>query len=224
MGGTLTWRIRVLDDKNYGPATGVYVYVVLPPGVQVVSATTDRGPGCVSSGAGTLRCNLDWLSSDAPYGNVTVVSNVTAAGELVLTCDGGVFAGGFESVQQLADVEGEHAAAGRAADAPKPPVVVKPAFGAPLTLPKTAAAGKKFVFTLAVKRSDTGAPLTAGTMVADPTLAGKLLKHVESFKAGKARLAFVVPKTAKGKLIKIKIRITTPGAKSTTKIYAYKVN
>jgi hypothetical protein len=53
--------------------------------VQVVSATTDRGPGCVSSGQGTLRCNLDWLSSDAPYGNITIVSNVKAAGELVLT-------------------------------------------------------------------------------------------------------------------------------------------
>ena len=32
-----------------------------------------------------LRCSLDWLSSDAPYGNVTLVTNVTAADELVLT-------------------------------------------------------------------------------------------------------------------------------------------
>ena len=85
VGGTITWRLRVLDDRNYGPATGVYVDITLPPGVQVVSATADRGPGCVSSGAGKLRCNLDWLSSDAPYANIVVVTNVTAAGELVLT-------------------------------------------------------------------------------------------------------------------------------------------
>ena len=59
-------------------------------------------------------------------------------------------------------------------------------------------------------------------MVADPTVAGKLLKHAESFKAGKARLTFVVPKTAKGKFLKIKIRITASG-QTTTRLYTYKV-
>ncbi len=84
VGGTLTWRLRVLDDKNYAPASGVYVDVTLPAGAQVGSTSSDRGPGCKSTGTGMLRCSLDWLSSDAPYGNIVIVTNVPQAGEIVL--------------------------------------------------------------------------------------------------------------------------------------------
>jgi hypothetical protein len=59
-------------------------------------------------------------------------------------------------------------------------------------------------------------------MACTPAVAGKLVKHAESFKAGKARLTFVVPKTAKGKLLKITIKITS-GAQATTRLYSYKV-
>ena len=59
-------------------------------------------------------------------------------------------------------------------------------------------------------------------MVCDPTVAGKLIRHVEWFKAGKARLSLVVPKTAKGKQLKVKIKITASG-QTTTRLYAYKV-
>ena len=112
--------------------------------------------------------------------------------------------------------------------APKPtptptPTVVKPVFGAVVTVPAKPVAGKKVVFTLAVNRSDTGAPLTTGTMVCDPSVAGKVLKHAESFTAGKAKLAFVVPKTAKGKLLKVKVKIVT-GTQSATKVVTYKVS
>ena len=62
----------------------------------------------------------------------------------------------------------------------------------------------------------------AGRMVADPTVNGKLVKHAESFKAGKARLTFVVPRTAKGKLLKIKLRISASG-QTTTRLYTYNV-
>ena len=72
------------NDKNYGPATGVYVNVTLPSGVQVVAMSADRGPGCKTTSATTVRCDLDWLSSDAPYGNIVIVTNVTASGQLVL--------------------------------------------------------------------------------------------------------------------------------------------
>ena len=41
-------------------------------------------------------------------------------------------------------------------------------------------AGKKVVFTLAVTRSDTGAPLTTGKMICDPSYTGIVLKHAES--------------------------------------------
>ncbi len=106
--------------------------------------------------------------------------------------------------------------------APAQPVVIKPVFGSATTAPSRPVAGKRLVFTLAVNRSDTGAPLTTGRMVCDPSIAGVVLKHTESFKNGKARLSLVIPKTAKGKLLKVSIKITS-GTKSATKIVTYKV-
>jgi len=49
---------------------------------------TDRGAGCKPLGE-ALRCSLDYLSNDSPVGNVTLVTNVTAAGELLLSAVGG---------------------------------------------------------------------------------------------------------------------------------------
>jgi hypothetical protein len=105
---------------------------------------------------------------------------------------------------------------------PPVPVAVSPVFGSVKTVPSKPVAGKKLVFALTVNRSDTGAPLTTGTITCDPSVAGKVLKHTESFKNGKARLALVVPKTAKGKLLKIKVKITNAG-QSATKVVTYKV-
>ena len=103
------------------------------------------------------------------------------------------------------------------------PTVVKPVFGTPKTVPAKLVAGKKVVFTLAVKRSDTGAPLTTGKMICDPSVSGKVVTHAESFKGGTAKLVFTVPKTAKGKLLKVKVTIVN-GKQSATKIVTYKVS
>ncbi len=221
VGGTITWRLRVRDDKTYGPATGVYVDLTLPTGVQVVSASTDRGPGCVSSGAGTLRCNLDWLSSDAPYGNLTVVTNVTSARELVLTATVGYAQADSDPSNNTLTLKA-NTPAPVAPTPPKPRAVVKPVLAQPLAQPLRPLAGKRFAFTLAVKRSDTGTPLTAGRMACDPTLAGKPIKHTESFTGGEARLSLVVPRAAKGKQLKVKIKITASG-QTATRLYTYKV-
>lgn len=102
------------------------------------------------------------------------------------------------------------------------PAVVKPVFGTVTMVPAKPVAGKKLVFTLAVKRSDTGAPLTTGRMVCDPSVAGVVIKHAESFTGGTAKLTFLVPKTAKGKLLKVKIKIVN-GTQSATKIVTVKV-
>ena len=220
VGGTITWRLRVSDDKTYGPATGVYVDVELPAGVVLVSAQADRGPGCASTGERKLRCSLDWLSSDAPYGNLMLVTTVTAAGELVLTATVGYAAADPTPADNTLVLKANTPVAPLL-----PPTVVekvKPVFGRVLAQPPVPLAGNRFTFTLAVKRSDTGAPLTKGRMVCDPSVAGKLIKHTESFKAGKARLSFVVPKTAKGKQLKIKIKIVS-GGQSSTRVLTFKV-
>ena len=61
----------------------------------------------------------------------------------------------------------------------------------------------------------------AGTVTAAPSVAGRVLKHAESFTAG-TKPAFVVPKTAKGKLLKVKVKIVN-GTQSATKVVTYKV-
>jgi hypothetical protein len=111
--------------------------------------------------------------------------------------------------------------------APKPtpvpaPAVVKPVFGTPTMVPAKPVAGKRVVFTLAVKRSDTGARLTTGKMTCDPSVSGKVISHAESFKGGTAKLVFTLPKSAKGKTLKVKVTIAV-GKQSATKVVTYKV-
>jgi hypothetical protein len=103
-----------------------------------------------------------------------------------------------------------------------PPLVVRPVLGKPVAAPAKPVAGKRFTFLLRVTRSDTGAPLLTGKMDCAPTVVGKLLTHTDSFKAGKARLSFVVPKTAKGKLLKVRIAITASG-RTAGHTYSYAV-
>jgi hypothetical protein len=99
---------------------------------------------------------------------------------------------------------------------------VKPVIGTPVTSPLAVVAGKRLTVSFRVTRSDTGAPLTAGRMICDPSVAGKVLPHAESFKGGTARLAFVVPKTAKGKQLKVKVTIKT-ATQSATRVATYRV-
>ncbi len=107
--------------------------------------------------------------------------------------------------------------------APAPaPAAVKPVIAAPLSTPRAPVAGKRMTVTFLVTRSDTGKPLTSGTMTCDPSVGGKIIKHTESFKGGKASLSFIVPRTAKGKNLRVKLTITS-GAKSSTKIVTYRV-
>ena len=102
------------------------------------------------------------------------------------------------------------------------PTVAKPVIGKPLSLPAQAVAGKPFAVAFKVTRSDSGAPLLKGTMMCDPSVAGKLIRHTESFKAGTARTSFVVPTSAQGKVLKVKLTITSAG-RSATRVAAFPV-
>lgn len=108
------------------------------------------------------------------------------------------------------------------APAPAPAAAFKPVIGAPIATPLAAVAGRPMTVTFAVTRSDTHKPLTSGTMICDPSVAGKVIPHHESFKAGKARLSFVVPKTAKGKQLSVKVTIKT-GTQSATRVATFRV-
>ena len=99
---------------------------------------------------------------------------------------------------------------------------VSAVFLPPLTFPTKPAVGKRFTFAMRVKRSDNGEALTTGTMACNPSVSGVVLKHSESFADGLVRLSFIVPKTARGKLVKIRVTIRT-GARSATRTVSYKV-
>jgi hypothetical protein len=110
---------------------------------------------------------------------------------------------------------------------PPPPTTttaasVKPLIGTPATTPGRAVAGKKFSVSFPVTRSDNGKPLATGKMICDPSVQGKVIRHAESFRGGTARLTFTVPKSAKGKLLKVKVTIRA-GDKSTTRIATFRV-
>jgi len=109
------------------------------------------------------------------------------------------------------------------APAPVAPAgAVKPVIGAP-TITPAATAGKHVTVTFPVTRSDNGEPLTTGRMICDPSVQGTVITHAESFTGGTAKLSFTIPKTAKGKLLKVKVTIKV-GGKSTTKVATFKVH
>ena len=103
-----------------------------------------------------------------------------------------------------------------------PPVAIRPVIAAPTTTPAAATAGKRFTVSFSVTRSDDGTPLTTGKMICDPSVSGTVIPHAERFANGVARLAFTIPKTAKGKLLKVKVTIKA-GTQASTRIATFKV-
>ena len=91
----------------------------------------------------------------------------------------------------------------------------KPVIGKPAVVPAQPQAGKRFTVTFRVTDTKTGGALTAGKMVCDPSIAGTVIPHTESFKAGMARLSFVVPADAGGKALKVRLTIKTPKGSAT---------
>ena len=113
---------------------------------------------------------------------------------------------------------------------------------APTTSPRLAVAGKRFTVSYRVysetQETTTVIDVAGGTktatikvlnldpggkMVCDPSAAGKVIPHTESYKTGTARLSFVVPKTAKGKLLKVTVKITTTDKETGTKLSASRI-
>jgi hypothetical protein len=102
------------------------------------------------------------------------------------------------------------------------PVAVKPLVAAPTAVPSTPVAGARFTVSFKVTRSDTGEPLTTGKMICDPSVAGTVLRHAESFKGGTAKLTFAIPKSARGKQLKVKVTIKNDG-QSATRVASFRI-
>ncbi len=101
-------------------------------------------------------------------------------------------------------------------------LLVKPVIGQPVTVPAQPLAGKRFTVAFKVTRSDTGAALTSGEMICDPSVFGKVIRHAESFGNGTARLSFVIPAKAAGKVLKVKLTIRS-GHQSATRVSTFRI-
>lgn len=91
----------------------------------------------------------------------------------------------------------------------------RPVIGAPVTRPAVPRPGQPFAVAFTVTRSDTHGPLAAGTMRCDPAVGGKVIAHTESFRAGKARLAFTIPVAAESKVLTVRVTIAFKGRSAT---------
>jgi hypothetical protein len=86
---------------------------------------------------------------------------------------------------------------------------VSPTIGNAVLVPARPLAGKRVTVSFPVRWTKDGKPIAiaGATMTCDPSIAGKVIPHAESFTGGLARLSFLVPKTAKGKTLKVKVTI-----------------
>lgn len=102
------------------------------------------------------------------------------------------------------------------------PAPVSPVIGKAVPSPRQPVAGKPFRVSFAVTRSDTDAPLTAGTMRCDPTIGRRLVPHTERFGGGVARVTVRVPRAAKGKRLVLRLTVTSNG-RTATRLTAFRV-
>jgi Domain of unknown function DUF11 len=213
VGDSLTWRLTV-SDANAGPATEVYVDINVPASVAVTSTYADRGTGCTSTGPTTLHCYLDWLADTAQVGHVTVTAKVTATGDHALTAVVGYRAPDPAPADNTVTLTATTPA--------PPPVPVLPVIAAG-TIAPSPVHGKKVAVSFAVTRSDTGAALIdGGTMTASSSIPGKGIANVSVLANGVARVLLVVPKTAKNKVLKVSVTVTTTDG-SASKVATFRV-
>lgn len=102
------------------------------------------------------------------------------------------------------------------------PLAVRPVIGKPVTIPARPLPGQRFDVSFRVTRSDTGMPLLRGVMICDPSVSGKVLTHTESFRRGTARMSFLLPANAQGKILRVKVTIRAEGG-SATRVSTFRV-
>jgi hypothetical protein len=98
---------------------------------------------------------------------------------------------------------------------------VKPVIGKPVAV-SAPVAGKRFTVAFPVVRSDDGTPLLTGIATCKTTVAGKTVPHTHTYKSGTVKATVVVPKAAKGKQLKIAVKVTA-GTQAATKVVTFKV-
>jgi hypothetical protein len=90
----------------------------------------------------------------------------------------------------------------------------------PVAQPRRPKAGKSVTVSLAVTRSDTGRPIASGTVSCRVRTSGTKVPAAGRVARGSAHCAFVVPSTAKGKVLRGTISVRT-GGKNVARDFAF---
>jgi hypothetical protein len=101
--------------------------------------------------------------------------------------------------------------------------VVTTAIGKPVAVPAKPRAGKLLSLAFPVTRSDNGALPAGATISATTKVGGASIPHTQSLNGGMAAINVLVPKSAKGKLLTVTVRIVVSG-QTTTKIVSYRIS
>ena len=98
----------------------------------------------------------------------------------------------------------------------------RPVIAKPVASPAQPAAGRPFTASFKVTRSDNGRAFLRGRMTGDPSIAGRVVQHTESFRGGTARVSLVVPASATGKTLRVAVAIKD-GATKTSRVATYRI-
>ena len=228
LGASHVWRLQVANTGG-GLAPEVVLDVTLSPNIAYGFSQVARGSGCVPTGTG-LRCELDLLKAsgtELATNDAVISTTVTGGGEISLTATAS-FAGmeptpADNTLVLKANVPAPvPAVVSVPLTPPKASTPMRPVLGKASAVPARPVAGRRFTLSMPVTRSDTGAALLTGRMECAPRLAGKLIAHTDTYARGNVRLSLVVPKTAKGKLLKVAITVTA-GSRSAAHTYSFGV-
>ena len=211
----------VVGNTGAQTATGVTLTVTLPAGTALLGPPAyDRGAGC--TGTGPISCNLDFLPVGASS-TIRFSLRFGTAGAHVVTAGVSSREADLAAADNTASTTVTVAAPAAAAASPLPaPAVVKPVLGRIRLAPARPVAGKRATATVLVRRSDTRKPLLSGRMSADLSVSGRVIRHAGSFRGGVARLGFTVPKSAKGKQLRVTVTVRL-GSRSATRAGSFRV-
>jgi hypothetical protein len=98
----------------------------------------------------------------------------------------------------------------------------RPVIAKPVAAPAQPAAGKPFTVSYKVTRSDNGRPFLRGKMTGGPSIAGRIVQHTESFRAGTARISLAVPANATGQTQRVSGAIRD-GATKVSRVATYRI-